>query len=80
MDADREVTCPDCGCEFAPADRTWTVCLSCGRLFSPDEDWTDHKGTGECVERLGMGNRCYTEEGARERQQRWIDRRRGVEP
>lgn len=48
--------CADCGSD---EDRTWTVCLSCGRLFSPDEDWTDHKETGECVERLGMWNRCY---------------------
>lgn len=77
MDPETEVTCPECDCEFRPADRLWMICNGCGRMFDPDDEhWTDHKHRGECTQDLGSGRRAYSEADVREKQQRWIESRR----
>lgn len=33
------VQCPDCEHEFRIDSRVWEVCLTCGRIWEPGNDW-----------------------------------------
>lgn len=76
MNAEDEISCPECGHDFRPADRCWWFCFECGVYLTPDEDVQEHKQE-ECIKRLGMGYRLYSEQAAEEKQEEWIQERRG---
>lgn len=51
MGLDKEVTCPDCGTVFTMGEAgIWHVCLGCGEIWPPDEEWEMHRAdpTVEC--------------------------------
>lgn len=76
MNADDELTCPNCREKFRKSESTWTVCLTCGVIDPPggsglaghgpgpgagnDPDRPDPAFWGECCTCL----RVYTEEDA----------------
>lgn len=41
--------CPHCGETFTKGEATYDVCLDCGEIFPPGEDWVGH-GPGPIYE------------------------------
>jgi DNA-directed RNA polymerase subunit RPC12/RpoP len=67
---DTVVQCPECEHEFALKDVTvWQVCLTCGEIWPPGEDWRAHH-LDDSVDCDGVhAVRKYSEQAALEEQQ-----------
>jgi len=67
---DTVVQCPDCDHQFAIEDVTvWDVCLSCGEIWPPGEDWHSHHND-DSVKCDGVhAVMKYSEQAALEQQQ-----------
>ena len=70
VSSDTVVQCPDCDHEFAIEDvAVWNVCLTCGEIWPPGEDWSSHNWN-DSVECDGVHSvRKYSEQAALEKQQ-----------
>jgi DNA-directed RNA polymerase subunit RPC12/RpoP len=71
---DTVVQCPECGHEFALKDvPVWHVCLTCGRVWPPGEDWHAHHPDDAVDCDGGYAVMKYSEQAALETQQRVRD-------
>lgn len=75
VNSNQEFSCPHCEETFVKSEAAWTVCLDCGEIFPPGEDWTKHgpglrKGTENTkkVWPCNHGLNVYTEEDAKQKQ------------
>lgn len=78
MDRTDTLQCPHCHEEFTREEAAWTVCLTCGEIFPPGEDWGGH-GPGPTYEETEYSRRIvewpcnhaltvYSEEAALDKQ------------